>query len=146
MMYEMVGDWNLIHNQWPLPKLFAYLHVCFFLSPNHILLLCVFLCQVRDLVKKERLTLIIEPGRSLVANTSVFVSRVIGVKTNGTKNFIVINGSMSELIRPSLYNTYQVQSLPLSVVSRMLCVSRGCILCCLWSREYVNPYYCLLTF
>ncbi|CAM6127793.1 unnamed protein product [Calypogeia fissa] len=62
---------------------------------------------VRDLVSSRGLTLIIEPGRSLVANTSIFVSQVIGVKTNGNKNFVVINGSMSELIRPSLYDAYQ---------------------------------------
>ncbi|KAG0598873.1 hypothetical protein M758_12G107600 [Ceratodon purpureus] len=62
---------------------------------------------VRELVTKEGLTLIIEPGRSLVANTSVFVSNVTGVKTNGTKDFIVVDGSMSELIRPSLYGAYQ---------------------------------------
>ncbi|OAE18565.1 hypothetical protein AXG93_1923s1210 [Marchantia polymorpha subsp. ruderalis] len=62
---------------------------------------------VRDLVKENGLTLIIEPGRSLVANTSVFASQVVGVKTNGNKNFVVVNGSMSELIRPSLYGAYQ---------------------------------------
>lgn len=62
---------------------------------------------VRELVTKEDLTLIIKLGRSLVANTSVFVSNVTGVKTNGTKNFIVIDGSMSELVRPSLYDAYQ---------------------------------------
>ncbi|KAL3700307.1 hypothetical protein R1sor_018329 [Riccia sorocarpa] len=62
---------------------------------------------VRDIVKANGLTLILEPGRSLVGNTSVFVSQVIGVKSNGNKNFIVINGSMSELIRPSLYGAYQ---------------------------------------
>jgi diaminopimelate decarboxylase len=61
------------------------------------------------LVSSRGLTLIIEPGRSLVANTSVFVSQVIGAKTNGNKNFVVINGSMSELIRPSLYDAYQVE-------------------------------------
>ena len=55
----------------------------------------------------EGITLIIEPGRSLVGNTSVFVNSVIGVKTNGNKHFIVTDGSMSELIRPSLYDTYQ---------------------------------------
>lgn len=34
-------------------------------------------------------------------------SQVTGVKTNGNKNFIVVDGSMAELIRPSLYNAYQ---------------------------------------
>lgn len=62
---------------------------------------------VRDLIIKMNLKLIIEPGRSMVGNTTVFVNKVTGVKSNGSKNFIVVNGSMSELIRPSLYDTYQ---------------------------------------
>ncbi|CAL4905431.1 unnamed protein product [Urochloa decumbens] len=62
---------------------------------------------VRELVLSRDLTLIIEPGRSLIANTCCFVNRVTGVKSNGTKNFIVVDGSMSELIRPSLYGAYQ---------------------------------------
>lgn len=62
---------------------------------------------VRDLIQKMNLKLIIEPGRSMVGNTTIFVNRVTGVKSNGTKNFIVTDGSMSELIRPSLYDTYQ---------------------------------------
>ncbi|PKA45622.1 Diaminopimelate decarboxylase 2, chloroplastic [Apostasia shenzhenica] len=62
---------------------------------------------VRELVHSRSLNLIIEPGRSLIANTCCFVNRVIGVKTNGTKNFVVIDGSMAELIRPSLYGAYQ---------------------------------------
>ncbi|KAL3538990.1 hypothetical protein ACH5RR_002356 [Cinchona calisaya] len=62
---------------------------------------------VRELVLSLNLNLIIEPGRSLIANTCCFVNRVTGVKTNGTKNFIVIDGSMAELIRPSLYGAYQ---------------------------------------
>lgn len=66
------------------------------------------LLQVRDLVHSRKLNLIIEPGRSLIANTCCFVNRVTGVKTNGTKTFVVIDGSMAELIRPSLYGAYQV--------------------------------------
>ncbi|KAK7337069.1 hypothetical protein VNO77_17628 [Canavalia gladiata] len=62
---------------------------------------------VRDLVLSRGLNLIIEPGRSLIANTCCLVNRVTGVKTNGSKNFIVVDGSMAELIRPSLYDAYQ---------------------------------------
>ncbi|KAK2966012.1 hypothetical protein RJ640_017090 [Escallonia rubra] len=62
---------------------------------------------VRELVLSRNLNLIIEPGRSLIANTCCLVNRVTGVKTNGAKNFIVIDGSMAELIRPSLYGAYQ---------------------------------------
>lgn len=69
---------------------------------------CWWLMQVRELVLSRNLKLIIEPGRSLIANTCCLVNRVTGVKTNGTKNFVVIDGSMAELIRPSLYDAYQV--------------------------------------
>ena len=61
---------------------------------------------IRDLVKDMKLKLIIEPGRSVVGNTCILVTKVIGVKSNGDKNFIVVDGSMSELIRPSLYDAY----------------------------------------
>ena len=63
---------------------------------------------MRALVAERGLCLIIEPGRSLVGNTAALVTRVIGCKSNGTKNFVVVDGSMSELIRPSLYDAYQV--------------------------------------
>lgn len=39
--------------------------------------------SIRDLVLQSRLKLIIEPGRSLIANTTLFVNKVIGVKSNG---------------------------------------------------------------
>jgi diaminopimelate decarboxylase len=62
---------------------------------------------VRDDIKELGLTMIIEPGRSMVASTACLVNTVTGVKTNGNKNFIVVDGSMSTLIRPSLYDAYQ---------------------------------------
>ena len=51
-------------------------------------------------------TLILEPGRSLVGSAGALICRVIGVKTGGVKNFIVVDGSMAELLRPSLYDAY----------------------------------------
>lgn len=62
---------------------------------------------VRDIVSRLGLTLVIEPGRSMVATSSALVNTVTGVKTNGSKQFIVVDGSMSALIRPSLYDAYQ---------------------------------------
>lgn len=60
---------------------------------------------IRDLLPDD-ITLIVEPGRSVVGNAGVLVCRVTGVKTGGGKRFIVIDGSMTELIRPSLYGAY----------------------------------------
>lgn len=63
--------------------------------------------SVQELVKNTGLTLIIEPGRSMVAAAGVLVNKIIGCKTNGNKDFIVIDGSMSALIRPTFYDAYQ---------------------------------------
>lgn len=63
--------------------------------------------SIRPQLKQAGLTIIVEPGRSIIGNTSIMVSKVIGVKSNGSKRFIVVDGSMSELIRPSLYDAYQ---------------------------------------
>ena len=80
---------------------------------------------VRGTVAGEGLTIIIEPGRSMVANSGALVNTVTGTKTNGTKNFIVIDGSMSALIRPSLYDAYQHIEL---TSPGEICHSTGCIL------------------
>lgn len=66
---------------------------------------------IRPQLLAAKLTIIVEPGRSMVGNTGIMVSKVIGVKANGSKNFIVTDGSMAELIRPSLYDAYQYISL-----------------------------------
>ena len=54
----------------------------------------------------DDLTLIVEPGRSIIGNAGALICRVIGVKHNGDKHFIVTDGSMAALIRPSLYGAY----------------------------------------
>lgn len=69
-------------------------------TPSHLI------DSIRGLLTDD-ITLIIEPGRSIIGNAAVFVNRVTGVKTNGNKHFIVTDGSMAELIRPSLYDAYQ---------------------------------------
>lgn len=96
------------------------LRLCFLRISNTFLALM----QVRKLVLSRNLKLIIEPGRSLIANTCCFVNRVTGVKTNGTKNFIVIDGSMAELIRPSLYGAYQVEQDRSFLLTTILHVSK----------------------
>ncbi len=49
------------------------------------------------------LTIICEPGRFLVGNSGVFVSQVLYEKTNEEKRFVIIDGAMNDLLRPSLY-------------------------------------------
>jgi len=52
------------------------------------------------------LTIICEPGRFLTANAGYFVSKVLYEKVNGKKRFVVVDGAMNDLLRPSLYKAY----------------------------------------
>ncbi|OFV97744.1 MAG: diaminopimelate decarboxylase [Acidobacteria bacterium RIFCSPLOWO2_12_FULL_54_10] len=57
-------------------------------------------------VRNSGLKLIIEPGRSIVADAGVLLTRVIHVKSNGKKKFVIVDAAMNDLIRPSLYGAY----------------------------------------
>ena len=52
------------------------------------------------------LTILCEPGRFLTANAGYFVTKVLYEKQNGEKKFVVVDGAMNDLLRPSLYNAY----------------------------------------
>jgi len=52
------------------------------------------------------LTVICEPGRFLTANAGYFVTKVLYEKQNGAKKFVVVDGAMNDLLRPSLYSAY----------------------------------------
>ncbi|WP_060826772.1 diaminopimelate decarboxylase [Sulfurospirillum cavolei] len=51
-------------------------------------------------------TLVCEPGRYLVGDCGFFLTRVLYEKQNGHKRFVIIDGAMNDLIRPSLYQAY----------------------------------------
>ncbi len=57
-------------------------------------------------VKSAGLRLILEPGRSIVGDAGVLLTRVEYVKRSGRKHFVVVDGGMSELIRPSHYGGF----------------------------------------
>ena len=62
-----------------------------------------------ELVKKiksktKKYDLLLEPGRSIIAQAGVLVTKVIGVKENGQRKFLVVDAGMNDLMRPSLYN------------------------------------------
>ena len=52
------------------------------------------------------LTLILEPGRVIMANSGVLVAKVLYTKANEDKNFAVVDAAMNDLARPSLYGSY----------------------------------------
>lgn len=56
----------------------------------------------------ERLgvTLILEPGRSIVGNAGALLTRVLYLKETEVKRFVIVDAAMNDLIRPSLYDAY----------------------------------------
>ena len=52
-------------------------------------------------------TFIFEPGRVIVGNAGILVSKVLYTKKSGDKNFVIVDAAMNDLIRPSLYGSYQ---------------------------------------
>jgi len=57
-------------------------------------------------------TLIFEPGRVIVGNAGVLLTRVLYTKETPTRGFLVVDAAMNDLIRPSLYGSYhQIQPL-----------------------------------
>jgi diaminopimelate decarboxylase len=50
--------------------------------------------------------LLIEPGRFLVAQAGALLTRVLYVKRNGKKTFVIVDAAMNDLIRPALYQAY----------------------------------------
>ena len=65
-----------------------------------------FAATVLPLVKKNGLRLLIEPGRFIVGNGGVLVTRVVYVKQTPVKTFVITDAGMNDLIRPALYESY----------------------------------------
>lgn len=57
-------------------------------------------------LRGRRLKVVLEPGRSLVANAGVLLTRVLHIKQGPTKRFVIVDAAMTDLIRPALYGAY----------------------------------------
>ena len=62
--------------------------------------------MVKRVTKGIDATLMFEPGRMIVGNAGILVSRVIYVKHGDAKNFVIIDAAMNDLIRPTLYEAH----------------------------------------
>ncbi|MCI4679413.1 diaminopimelate decarboxylase [Rhodoblastus acidophilus] len=61
---------------------------------------------VRRHIKPLGARLIFEPGRLIVGNAGILVTRVIYVKHGAAKNFIIVDAAMNDLVRPTLYEAH----------------------------------------
>ena len=62
--------------------------------------------QILPMLKNRDLTLVMEPGRSLVGNAGILITKTLYLKEGEEKNFIIVDAGMNDLMRPSLYDAY----------------------------------------
>ena len=61
---------------------------------------------MRELLRGRRETLVLEPGRRLVGDAGVLLTRVEYLKTGGARDFAIVDAAMNDLIRPALYDAW----------------------------------------
>ncbi len=59
--------------------------------------------EIKKFLKKHKSKIIFEPGRSIIGNAGILISKVIYIKENQKKKFIILDAAMNDLIRPALY-------------------------------------------
>ena len=83
---------------------------------------------VENFSKKLDCKIIFEPGRSIIGNTGLLISKVQFIKKGANKNFIILDAGMNDFMRPALYDAFH-QIIP---VSKNSAKSKGKI-------EFVGP-------
>ncbi|WHA42874.1 diaminopimelate decarboxylase [Agrobacterium larrymoorei] len=61
---------------------------------------------VKNELKSLNCKIVTEPGRLIVGNAGILVTEVLYVKDGGEKTFVIVDGAMNDLIRPTLYEAY----------------------------------------
>ena len=61
---------------------------------------------IKNFLKKHKSKIIFEPGRSIIGDTGTLISKIIYIKKNDSKNFIVLDAAMNDLMRPALYGAH----------------------------------------
>jgi len=61
---------------------------------------------IKEAIKGLDITIMCEPGRSMVANAGYLLTRVMYEKQNNKKRFVIVDAAMNDMIRPTLYDAY----------------------------------------
>ena len=61
---------------------------------------------INNFLRKHKVKIIFEPGRSIIGNTGMLISKVIYIKDSGRKKFIILDAAMNDLMRPALYGAF----------------------------------------
>jgi len=68
--------------------------------------ICDFIQAMCQHTAEQGLEILIEPGRSIVAEAGLLLTRVLYRKTNGDRQFVIVDAGMNDLIRPALYQSH----------------------------------------
>jgi len=58
---------------------------------------------IKSFLKKNNTKIIFEPGRSIIGNTGCLISKITYIKQTNSKNFVILDSAMNDMIRPALY-------------------------------------------
>jgi len=73
----------------------------------------IFATKILPLLRNTDLKIIMEPGRFIVGNAGILVTKVLYIKSTPEKKFVIVDAGMNDLIRPALYGAYH-EILPLA--------------------------------
>ena len=59
---------------------------------------------IQRFIKNHNSKIIFEPGRSIIGDTGIMLSKVNYIKKSSRKDFIILDAAMNDLMRPALYN------------------------------------------
>lgn len=65
-----------------------------------------YVLAIRDQLANSSYKIIIEPGRAMIGNAGILLTRVEYIKQTEKKNFAIVDAGMNDLIRPALYNAW----------------------------------------
>ena len=74
---------------------------------------------INKFLKNKNLKIIFEPGRFIIGNSAILITKIIYIKKSNGKKFVILDAGMNDLMRPALYDAYH-QIIPLKRTSKSL--------------------------
>ena len=74
---------------------------------------------VNSFIKNKNSKIIFEPGRFIIGNTAILITKIIYIKKSNKKYFVILDAGMNDFMRPALYNAHH-EMIPLNKNNRIL--------------------------
>tara|TARA_B100000686_G_scaffold303527_1_gene340428 strand:- start:740 stop:1969 length:1230 start_codon:yes stop_codon:yes gene_type:complete len=74
---------------------------------------------VKKFIKNKNCQIIFEPGRFIIGNAAILITKIIYIKKSDNRNFIILDAGMNNLMRPALYDSHH-EIIPLKKTNKLL--------------------------